>query len=154
MNKNKISEFEKIKIFLNEYYFGYGFYYTILRLIAGPLILIMGIHMYSNGNSEPGLTEPKFLILFGLYYILQPIIRIVTKKEWFKNFDLDYTITPEKIIVKSAMSKSELDFSEFTSISKRKTYFVFKFKSKQGICIPLSYLDENEIDILNELKIN
>lgn len=154
MNKEKLSQFDRIKIFLNEYYFGYGIFFSILRIIGGPLILIMGLNLYFIGNTKPGIGYSGFMIFFGIYYLLKPLIIILTQKAWFKNFDLDYEIQSEKIIIQSDNSKSELDCSELKTVLKRKTYFALKTKSKQGIYLPIKLLESAEIDILNKLKKN
>lgn len=154
MNKQKLSQFEKIKIFLNEYYFGYGIFFSIVRIISGPLILIMGLNLYFNGNTKPGIGYSGFMMFFGIYYLFKPLIIILTQKAWFKNFDLDYEIEPEKIIIKSDKSKSELDYSDLKTVLKRKTYFALKTKSKQGIYLSIKLLEPIEIDILNKLKKN
>ena len=154
MKKQNLSQFEKIKIFLNEYYFGYGILFSILRIIGGPLILIMGLNQYFNGNTKAGIGYSGFMIFFGIYYLLKPLIIIFTQKAWFKNFDLDYEIKPEKIIIHSGKSKSELDYSELKTVLKRKTYFVLKTNSKQGVYLPIKLLEPTEISILNKLKKN
>ena len=141
-------------MFLNEYYFGYGIFFSILRIVAGPLILIMGLNLYFNGNTKLGIGYSGFMIFFGIYYILKPLIIILTQKSWFQNFDLDYTINPDKIIIESNKSKSELDYSDLKTVLKRKTYYALKTKSKQGIYLPIKLLESNEIDILNKLKKN
>lgn len=151
MNKSNIPQSERIKIFLNEYYFGYGVYYSILRIVAGPLILLMGLNMYLNGSTKFGVSYSGFMIFFGLYYILKPMITILIQKSWFKKFDLIYQIEPEKIIIKSGNSKSELDYSELNKVQKRKTYFALKMKSKQGIYLLIKHLEPTEIEILNKL---
>lgn len=151
LKKSNISQLEKIKIFLNEYYFGYGFLFSILRIIGGPLILIMGLNLYFNGNTKSGIGYSGFMIFFGIYYLLKPLIIVLTQKAWFKNFDLHYEIEPEKIILKSEKSKSELDYSELKTIHKRKTYFTLKTESKQAIYLPIKLLESDEIEILNKL---
>ncbi len=152
MNKYKLSQSEKIKIFLNEYYFGYGGLYSVSRIISGPLIFIMGLNLYFNGNTKSGLSYSGILVVFGIYYTLKPLITLLTQKAWFKNFELNYSITPKKIIIESNTSKSELDYSELDKVLKRKTYFALKTKSKQGIYLPIKNLESNEIEILNGLK--
>lgn len=151
MQKQKLSQFEKIKIFLNEYFFGYGILFSTLRIVGGPLILIMGLNQYFNGNTKSEIGYSGFMIFFGIYYMLKPLIIVLTQKAWFKNFDLDYEIEPEKIVIKSDKSKSELDYSDLKTVLKRKTYFAMKTKSKQGIYLPIKFLEPNEIDILNNL---
>ena len=152
MNKEKLSQFERIKIFLNEYYFGYGIFFSILRIIGGPLILIMGLNLYFNGHTKSGIGYSGFMIFFGIYYLLKPLIIILTQKAWFKNFDLNYKIEPDKIIIQSDKSKSELDYSELKTVQKRNTYFALKTTSKQGIYLPIKFLESTEIEILNKLK--
>jgi hypothetical protein len=152
VNKEKISQPDRIKIFLNEYYFGYGIYFSILRIIGGPLILIMGLNLYLNGNTKFGISYSGFMIFFGIYYLLKPLIIILTQKAWFKNFDLDYQIENEKIIIRSDKSKSELDYSDLKTVKKRKTYFALKTKSKQGVYLPIKFLEPTEIEILNNLR--
>ncbi|MBQ4822780.1 YcxB family protein [Aquimarina sp. MMG016] len=152
MSKLNISKSEKIKIFLNEYYFGYGIFYSILRIVCGPLILLMGLNQYFDESAKFGTNYSGIFIIFGIYYILRPLITILTKNSWFENFDLDYSIEPEKIIIKSDKSKSELDYSELDKILKRKSYFALKTKSKQGIYLPIKSLNQAEVKILDGLK--
>jgi hypothetical protein len=151
LQKSNLSQLGKIKIFLNEYYFGYGIFFSILRIIGGPLILIMGLNLYFNGSTKSGIGYSGFMIFFGIYYLLKPFIIVLTQKAWFKNFDLEYKIQPEKIIIQSEKSKSELDYSELQTVLKRKTYFALKTNSKQGIYLPIKLLELTEIEILNKL---
>ncbi len=152
MKKLKLSLSEKIVIFLNEYYFGYGALYSISRIISGSLIFIIGLNLYANGNTKFGISYSGFLVIFGVYYTLKSLVILLTKKSWFKSFDLDYSITPEKIIIQSDKSKSELDYSELDKVLKRKAYFALKTKSKQGIYLPIKNLEFEEMKILNKLQ--
>ena len=123
-----------------------------MRIIGGPLILIMGLNFYLNGNTKFGISYSGFMIFFGIYYLLKPLIIILTQKAWFKNFDLDYQIENEKIIIRSNKSKSELDYSDLKTVKKRKTYFALKTKSEQGVYLPIKFLESTEIEILNNLR--
>ncbi|WP_373060307.1 hypothetical protein [Zunongwangia sp. H14] len=152
MKTQHLSQFDRIKIFLNEYFFGYGVFFTIVRLIGGPLILIMGLNLYFTGDTKLGVGYAGFMIAFGIYYILKPLIIILTKKSWFQNFDLSYKIEPDKIVVQSEKSKSDLDYSDLVSILKRKTYYALRTKSKQGIYLPIKYLEPAELSILDGQK--
>jgi len=154
LNKEKISQSDRIKVFLNEYYLGYGLYFSILRIIGGPIILLMGLNLYYNGNTKFGISYSGFMIFFGIYYLLKPTIIILTQRVWFKNFDLDYQNENEKIIIQSDKCKSELDYSDLKTVKKRKTYFALKTKSKQVFYLPIKLLESNEIDILSKLEKN
>lgn len=152
MKTRQLSKSEKIKIFLNEYYFGYTVFFSILRLIGGPLILAMGLNLYLTGVSKPGVDYAVFMVAFGIYYSLKPLIIIVTRKAWLKNRDLSYRIEPDKIVVQSDRSKSDLDHSELVSVLRRKTYYALKTKSKQIIYLPIKLLEPAEMTILDGLK--
>lgn len=154
MKQQQLSQSEKIKIFLNEYYFGYGPFYSFMRIIGGPVILGTGLHLYQNAPAKFGVGYGGFMIAFGGYYLLNPLIIMLTQKAWFKNFDLTYLIEDEKITVMSGKSRSELDYSEFVTVLKRKTYFTLKTKSKQALYLPLTLLESNEIAILENLSRN
>lgn len=69
----------------------------------------MSLNLYFNGNTKPGIGYSGFMTIFGIYYLLKPLIILLTQKTWFKNFELDYEIHPEKIIINSGKGKSELD---------------------------------------------
>ncbi|WP_299623689.1 YcxB family protein [uncultured Tenacibaculum sp.] len=147
MKSKGLSKTQKNKIFLEEYYFGYGVFYTLLRILAGPLILIIGYNLYTPGNYK-GLL----FIGFGVYYTLQPLILLISSKTWFERFDLNYTVTPNKLIIATEKSKSELDYSEFRDLKKRKNYYVLITKHKQTIHLPFEILNQEEIEILEKLK--
>ncbi|MFI2741488.1 YcxB family protein [Zhouia sp. PK063] len=114
----------------------------------------MGLNLYFDGNTKPGIGYSGFMMFFGIYYLLKPLIIVLTQKAWFKNFDLDYEIQPEKIIINSGKSKSELDYSDLQNVLRRKTYFALKTTSKQGIYLPIKLLETTEIDILEKLNKN
>lgn len=154
MKQQQLSQSEKIKIFLNEYYFGYGHFYSFMRIIGGPVILGAGLHLCLNAPAAFGVGYGGFMIVFGGYYLLNPLIIMLTQKAWFKNFDLTYLIEDEKITVLSGKSRSELDYSEFVTVLKRKTYFKLKTKSKQALYLPLALLESNEIAVLENLRRN
>lgn len=150
MKHQKISRYEKIKIFLHEYYLGYGVLFSLLRMLGGPLIVIMGLSQYHNSTTKPSVGYAGFMILFGIYYILKPLFILLTQKAWFQNLDIDYTLEPEKIILQAAHSKSEIAYSDLKSVLKRKSYYALKTHTKQGIYLPLKYLTPTEVELLNQ----
>lgn len=154
MYKQTLSSFEKIKIFLTEYFFGYGIYYTMLRILAGPLIFLIGLNQYLSGSTKAGISYSGVMMFFGVYYLLKPLLTILTQKSWFDNFNLNYIITENLIIIESDKSKSELNYSNLKSILKRNSYYALKTKSKQGIYLPVRLLEPHEIEILDSVKTN
>lgn len=153
MKNINLTKFEKLKIFLNEYYFGYSLYYTILRMLGGPIILVIGLNLYYSRHNEFGSVYSGFMIAFGVYYMIKPLIFILTKKQWFESFNIDFQIDPDKVVIVSDKSKSELDHSIFDKILRRKTYFALRTKTKQAIYFPIKDLDTEEIEILDKLKV-
>ncbi|MCB9224986.1 MAG: YcxB family protein [Crocinitomicaceae bacterium] len=150
MIKQEFPKSEKVKIFLNEYYFGYGSYHTFVRIFGGPITLALGIYLYLYKFDQQEAFA-IFTIIYSIYYILKPLFIILKRKDWFENFDQDYTIEPDKLIIQKGNSRSELDYSEFELRLKRKTYYVLKTKAKQAIYFPKSLLEPYEIEILDKL---
>lgn len=151
IQNQKIIKYEAIKIFLYEYYFGYGVYLAIQRLIGGPLILIIGINLYITSTAKASIGYAGFVIFFSIYYILKPFVLVLTQKGWFQNSEVDFNIKPDKFIITTGKSVSELDFSDVVSVKKRKTYFAVKTSTKQSFYLPIKYLEASEIDVLNKL---
>ncbi|TJY36001.1 hypothetical protein [Pontimicrobium aquaticum] len=139
------------KIFLNEYYFGYGIPYMILRLSAGPLILIMGINQYTNGNTKAGIGYAGFMIFFGVYYMLKPFIVLLYLKSWYNNFDVEVSIQADKLLLQKGKIKSEVDYSEIDKAHKRKAYYKLSLSSKQELYLPTKNLETSELKILENL---
>jgi hypothetical protein len=154
LKNQKLSKLEIAKIFLNEYYFGYGIAYMTLRLLAGPLILIMGISQYTNGNTKAGVGYAGFMIFFGIYYMLKPIIVLLYSKSWYNNFDVEVSIEADKLFLQKGKIKSEVDFSEIERTHKRKTYYKLSLSSKQGLYLPTKNLEQQELEILENLIAN
>jgi len=154
MKNQKLSKLEIAKIFLNEYYFGYGIPYMTLRLIAGPLILIIGINQYTNGNTKAGIGYAGFMIFFGVYYTLKPIIVLLYSKSWYDNFDVEVSIETDKLLLQKGKIKSEVDYSEIVKTHKRKTYYKLSLSSKQELYLPTKNLETTEFEILENLIAN
>jgi len=154
MKTNSLTENEKKRIFLSEYYFGYGILISILRFLGGPLILGLGLYFLSEQNDNNLISYNGFMILYGIYYILKPIIFLYTKKEYFDNFDLEFKFEPERLILRKNLIKSEVDYSEFKKVIERDHYFILKLSTKQSIHICKNQLNDAEYEIINLIKRN
>lgn len=154
MRRAELSRREKIQIFLNEYYLGYGFVFSFLRIAGGPLVTAMGSYLYLHEPPKPGMSYAGFMIIFGIYYSLKPIILILTRKAWFKNFDLGYHFEAEKLIIRSGKSMTDLAYADLAAVLKRKNYFAVRMRSKQTLYLPVKSLKPEEIYILEGLKKN
>lgn len=154
MKENNLTKTEKIRIFLKDYYLGQGIYFSIQRIIGGPIILIAGIYLYLNGTDRSDLSYSGFMIFFGIYYILKPFIFILSKKEYFKNFDLNYQLEAEKIILKADKSQSEIAYADFKKVFERNNYFGLRTHANQTIYLCKNQLDPQEINLIKSLKKN
>ena len=154
MKENNLTKTEKIKIFLKEYYLGQGTYFSIQRIIGGPIILFAGIYMYLNGDNRSALSYSGFMIFFGIYYTVKPLIFILTNKGYFNNFDLNYQLESDKIILKADKSKSEIAYVDFKKVFERDSYFGLQTKANQTIYICKNKLDQKETNLIKALVLN
>jgi hypothetical protein len=151
MKKIQLKKTEKIKIFLNEYYFGFGNWVTILRMFGGPFMLLMGMFLYNFGQNKIHIAYGGALILFGFYYFIRPVMFIWMRKEWLKRETVFFEFSPDKLVIQVDKSTSELDYSELKSIKSRKSYYAFTTKDNQSIYFPKYYLDPQDEEKINTL---
>jgi len=148
MIKDTIDFKDKIKMFLNEYYFGYGPLISLIRVLSGPLLIYMAIN--KKGDSSYSI----FTLVFGIYFIIRPLILILTQKKFFEELDRKVDILDSKVIVESGESRAEISYNDFKKILKRKKYYVLRTHANQSIYIPNYKLNKGESEILNKVKSN
>jgi hypothetical protein len=148
---NRLSRKKRIKMFLNEYYFGYSLWITIMRLIGGPFVFLIGINMYQN-TDRFGIAYGGFCIIYGLYYTLKPAIWIISRLDSFKAFDLSVEIFDNKLKLKDNVSDSEILLDSFRRILKRKSYYAFEISKFNKLYIPFNFFTEDQKKVI-ELKL-
>lgn len=146
-----VTRAEKIRMSLFEYYWGGHWGMRLLRILGGPLMLGIGGFLVFVGDKF-SMAYGGFMVGYGLYYMFKPLFLIVTRLDYYKTSPLAIEIKGNKIRFMSEEGYSELNFSAFSKIIHRKTYFAFRMKKLTAICIPHKVLKEKQYHKLYELS--
>ena len=141
-------------MFLNEYYFGYSFFVTFMRIAGGPLCLVLGILLFNSGDDRIGIAYGGFCIAFGLYYIAKPFTWILFRKHAFRTIPLRVSISGVMMQIADDMSQSDLDLSKVHRIHRRKDYYAIEVIRHTKIYLPIWLLTERDLQSIDSLVAN
>ncbi len=151
MKETKITKAERIKIFLKEYYFGYGIYFSIVRLIGGIIVLLFGLKLYNDELSKLGIGYAGFLILYGGYYILKPLLIILFEHKRFEELRFSFQLESGKMVFQNNDGMSEINYDAFKKIIKRKSYYIFRTSENKSIYLTIKDLNTDDKKILDSI---
>jgi hypothetical protein len=144
---------EKIAMFLNDYYFGYGKWITILRLIGGPLLMMIGLYFYNNGFDKFSIAYSGFCILYGVYMIFRPYLWIIFRLDNYKTERVYIQVGTDYLLIKDEYNESKLGYETFKEIFDKKNYFSFVITKSQRLRIPVRLLEHDDQEkIRNKIK--
>lgn len=146
----EVTRREKIRMSLYEYYWGQNWWLSLLRLLAGPLLILIGIFLVQVGDNV-SVAYGGFSVGYGIYYTLKPFLRIALRLDYYKTAPLKVGLADDKIRFESPEGYSELSLDTFSKILARKDYFAFRMKRVTAICIPFKILSEEQQEKLNAL---
>lgn len=144
---------EKITMFIKDYYFGYSKWITILRLLGGPLLMIIGLYFYTTGIDKFSIAYSGICILYGAYMIVKPIVWVLSRFDSYKTETLDIKIDYNCITVRDNNNEFKIGFETFIKMIDNKDYFTFIISKSQRLRLPkrLIEVDEQKI-ILNKIR--
>ncbi|MCF8371765.1 MAG: hypothetical protein K9H64_09080 [Bacteroidales bacterium] len=144
---------EKIKMFLLDYYFGYGKWITILRLIGGPGLILIGLDLYKKGFDKFSVAYSGFCLLYGVYMIFKPYLWVLFRLDNYKTEDIEIKISDDIILLKDGKNESKVGFETFKNIIDKKSYFTFVISKSQRLRIPKRLIETEEQEIIkNRIK--
>jgi len=141
---------ERIKMFLNEYYFGVPKLITAMRLIAGPLIGFLGLNMLLTASDRFGIGYGGVMIAICIYYTLLPLWWILRKWKSYETIEFNFEADPDQIIINESESETKIEYAKFKNIIQRKNYFVLMLEHGSKIYLPLEKLSQKTIETLSE----
>ncbi|MFZ0282781.1 MAG: YcxB family protein [Bacteroidales bacterium] len=147
---NEITRKQKVLMFLYEYYFGYNFYIKVMRLIGGPIFILIGINFYKMEYDKFSIAYSGFCFLFGIYYTLKPILWILFRWKQYESDKVRIGIDDDRIIIVEENVKSEVKFDLFRKILERPGYFSFFLNNRQKIYLPKSVLTDDQMKIIHD----
>ena len=74
---------------------------------------------------------------------------MLTKKAWFKNFDLSFQVNEADVRLKLDNSESVIAYSDFQTIQKKDGYFVMKLDARQTLYLPFQSLADSDFQFID-----
>ncbi|WP_010522334.1 hypothetical protein [Aquimarina agarivorans] len=146
-----IERSERIKTYINEYYFGNGILISVLRFAVGPLLLLMAINMYVDGYRD--FSQLYFMIFFAIYYICKPWIFMLTKREYFKTIEMSVETTDNDITLITSGNRSTTNFEKFKEIKERENYFSLAIQKGLKVYLPKQKISTKDLEVLRRYSI-
>jgi len=145
---NTINRNEKVTMFLNDYYFGFGNFIMLLRIIGGPLLVLFGYNLYNDGFDKFSIAYSGFCIVYGIYLIIRPYLWILIRLENYNTEEVVVEISENEIKIRDNKNESRIDFSTLKKISSKQKYFLFVISKSQRIRIPKKIISLKDQSIL------
>lgn len=149
MSHQIITRTESIKLFLREYYTGNSAWLNSMRIIGGPALIGFGIHLYFD-SERFAIGYGGFCFLYGIFYILKPILIIAIRSSLFQSVSFDLHITKEELTLREKGASTTIRFDLFKSILRQSKYYSVKLPGKTTIYFKVNLLDEQEKSILDQ----
>lgn len=144
---------EKIRLFLLDYYFGYSKWVTLVRLIGGPGLILIGLDLYKKGFDKFSVAYSGFCLLFGVYMIFKPYLLVLFQLDNYKTENVDIKVGVDFLLLKDDKNESKIGFETFKKIIHKQSYFSFVFSKSQRLRIPKRLIENDEQEIiLNRIK--
>ena len=134
-----LSRAERRKIFLLQYYFGYGLFVAVTRIVVGPLLLLVGLMMIKKGTNF-SLIYGGASIAYSFYYMMRPWIQLLFRTQ-FQPTSLDVELLEESIKLTDESGFSEIRFDAFAQVYKRGNYMIMKMKNMQVLYFPMHLIE-------------
>ena len=143
-----LSPFERRKIFLLQYYFGYGLFVAVTRIVVGPLLLLVGLMMIKKGTTF-SLIYGGAAIAYSFYYMMRPWLQLLFRSH-FEPTKLDVELLESSIKLTDELGTSEISVDSFTQVSKRGNYIIMKMKNMQVLYFPMHLIEKEKRIVFEE----
>lgn len=144
---------EKIKMFFQDYYFGYSKWITMIRLIGGPGLILIGLDLYKKGLDKFSVAYSGFCLLFGVYMIFKPYLWVMFRLDNYKTENIDIAVDNDFLLIKDDQNESKIGFQTFKNIFDKKTYFSFVISKTQRLRLPKRLIEIKDQEIIkNRIK--
>jgi hypothetical protein len=144
---------EKIGMFIQDYYFGYGKWITLLRIIGGPGLILIGLDLYKKGFDKFSVAYSGFCLLYGVYMIFKPYLWVLFRLDNYKTEDIEIKVSDDILLLKDDKNESKIGFETFKNILENKSYFTFVISKTQRLRIPKRLIETEEQEIIiNRIK--
>ena len=139
---------EKISMFLQDYYFGYSKWITTLRLIGGPVLILIGLNLYTKGDNKFSVAYSGICLLYGIYMIFKPYLWVLFRLDNYKTENIDIQVDKDFLLLTDDKNESKIDFETFKEIFDKNSYFLFVISTSQRLRIPKRLIDDEGLVII------
>jgi hypothetical protein len=139
----------RIRMFLDEYYFGNISIINVIRLVGGPLLLIVCYILWTLPSSPSGIAYAGLCFFYGFYYTMKPFLWIILREDSFKTIEVNIEMNEETLKLVDQASESEIKFKTMRRIIKRKTYYMLEIAKYSKVYVPFTLLTDNQCLILD-----
>lgn len=129
------------KYYLHQYYKDQRFIVKIMRIIGGPILILMGLNFYTVHEYHVAIS--LFFIGYGIYYIARPFLEIAIRKPKEANFS--YKLENSDLIIEDDGKFSRLNLFDYPLHSNDK-YFYLHGENKHVIFFPKEKLDKETLE--------
>lgn len=150
---DKLYRNEKIKMFLQDYYFGYRKWITILRLVGGLGLILIGLDLYKKGFDKFSVAYSGFCLLYGIYMVFKPYLWVLFSLDNYKTENVEIKVSDDFLLLKDEQNESKIGFDTFKKIFEKKSFFSFMISKSQRLRIPKRLIANEEQEIVrNRIK--
>ncbi len=112
-------------MFLQDYYFGSGKWITLLRLIGGAGLILIGISLYRKGFDKFSVAYSGFCLLYGVYLIFKPYLWVLFRLDSYRTENVAIQVNEDSLLLTDDENESKNGFDTFRKIFDRKSYYLF-----------------------------
>lgn len=153
MSRIKLYRYDRIGMFLTDYYIGQSRTEQVVRLFIGPALIFLGYSIYERTSENVEIAYGAFCLMLGTYYVLKPLFWVLTRWRNYNEVDMEVELTGTAIKLKEKNKELHIKFSEVKKVMERKTYYSLLLKDEQKLYLPIKSLTEEEQSILeNNIK--
>ena len=138
-------------MFLIDYYCGLSPMTMFERVMAGPIILFLGIRTYVRSESEMFKFLNLLVACIGALYILKPLIWLLTNWSMYAEEDVDLKIEGNKILLWKRDEQICLPVKDFKVIRKQSSFYSLSTSDGVKLYLPKDQLSVEEITYLERL---
>jgi len=144
---------EKIRMHLHDFYFGYGKWIALIRLIGGPGLILIGLDLYRKGFDKFSVAFSGFSLLYGLYIIFKPYLWVLFRLDNYKTENVDIKVNTDFLLIKDEQNESKIAYETFKNIFDKKTYYSFVISKTQRLRLPKRLIENEGQEIIkNRIK--
>jgi hypothetical protein len=140
----------RIRMFLNEYYFGNSGIINLMRMTCGPLLLGLGIALWIMPVSRPAIAYAGICIFYGVYYSFKPWIWIYFREDNFQTIQVNIEVGEHTLRFVEEASEAEIQLNSIRRILKRRSYYILEIAKSTKMYLPFTLLTDGQIVLLDQ----